>query len=279
MNSFYNVNIILSQRTVQELQRIPVYYPDDRIAPYLNLNFNEEINKLSNEISGINLGRIRFDKTDIYLIGALGILDVAISILFNNAGNLNNNISEGLSSHLQKIQDKVTTSQSSFSFDIIKKIQDNSKDFFKDKSINLGEELLKIPTVLSKWGELGIDNIPFKNVLGDLCPFLKGVGNETIAVFYLMYAFSAFIKLFGTTIPGVPTIIPQVIQNSAGFINHILDEAKVFVANGNFSFTTLMKDGLEVATIELAVRIYMHFRYRNNNYSKEMITEKGIKFY
>ncbi len=272
-----NQSFELSEKTIDVLKSI-VPYDGDKRVDFDSLNLQQEIDNLSSEISRIDFDAIKFDKTDYYFIFALGILDIGISILFNNsASELNRQANNGLFSTLDSAKEGITQNQAGFSLDILKDIQEDSVKNLGKKTGSLFSEVFQIPNVLKNWATHGVEHLPFRNMLGEFAPLLKGVGNMTIAIFYLMLAFLYVVKIFGLTIPGLPIIVPAVVDKSSLFIKDLLDSAKSFVETNPINFSTLMQDGLEVLTLEVAVRIYCHFRYTNKEYSTKAISEKRNK--
>lgn len=242
-----------------------------------NENIQEEIQKLTNEINSIDIKPIPFDKWDYIVAFTIGILEVAGDFFISDHNNEN--------SIGNKMSDK--NSKLGGLFEQIHKNLDHSGqplDYqgYKfgggdHRGRTFGHDLIMFPLAIymlcsgrfiDGYYEDGI----FKFVMSQLNQY----GNEynklsfdEAVIAYLVHMVADFFSAKGLPIPGFGLLAHFPQRNIRKFVNDLYKDG--------LNLRNLVMQGVPVATTELLIWIYNSLRYKDSEFSKEVINNKKEK--
>lgn len=271
-------------------------YPGDHVFRTSELSFADEIATLNEEMAQIDLRSIPFDKWDYIMVFGLAMVEIAMDFLISDhnfdksLAHKDSDFSRWLNSihsgkipgtdHAlnkdsvaRKIHDVLTKNHSgspmdyqgpnfgggnhrsrTFSHDVLMfllAIYMISQGKFIDGYYEDG----KFTTIITDNNQNGN---PYKTM---------GFGEATIE--YVLHMIADFCSTKSLPIPGFSLLTHAPNREIRKFANDLYKDG--------LNMRTLFMQGVPVATVEIIMWIYTHFKYRQSDYSKEQIKNKKEK--
>lgn len=237
-------------------------------------DIDSEINSINAQIDQINLKTIPFDKWDVILAFALGILEVAGDFLISDH-NQSNSIAHQMSDKKTKLGQ---------AFESIHKKLDHSGQPLDYQGYKFGggdhrgrtfcHDLLMFPLslyMLTK-GKF-IDGYYEDGIFNTVVSALNQRGTEYVGlsgpeslIAYFTHMLADFFSTKSLPLPGFSLL--------THFPNRDIRKFACDLYKDGLNLRNLVMQGIPIATVELLTWIYVALRYKNCDYSKEQIKQK-----
>lgn len=265
----------------------------EKIEPFTNdskeiiiaKSINDEIEKLTKEIDSIDINSVPFDKWDLIMVFAIGLLEVGSDFLLGNPQKgLSNQLSDKntkLGEYFNSLHEEIDHKGQPLDFQGRFKLDGNSTISFgggDHRGRTFGHDLLMFPMAIymlckGKFIDGGYVDGAFNivtseaNQYGDL---YVGMSIDKAIIAYIIHMFADFCSTKSLQVPGFGIISHFPNRDIRKLVNNMY-------SNG-FNFRHMFVQGIPVLATEILIRIYIGIRYwKSKKYSKNAIIHKRNK--